>query len=63
MTSWRRFPTTGWPAGLFGRRDRLLLVLHAQGLPPRALTSLTSQQLSITRQLDNREQSRALLAS
>ncbi|WP_345342466.1 hypothetical protein [Rhodococcus olei] len=28
----RRTPTTGWPAGLFGRRDALLLVLAATGM-------------------------------
>ncbi|MFL1596216.1 hypothetical protein NQ854_25320 [Rhodococcus ruber] len=26
-------PTTGWPGGLFGRRDALLLVLAATGMP------------------------------
>ncbi|OOL32263.1 hypothetical protein GQ85_08555, partial [Rhodococcus rhodochrous] len=28
-----QLPTTGWPSGLFGRRDALLLILAATGMP------------------------------
>ncbi len=46
-----RIPTHGWPAGLVGRRDRLLLVLHAAGLTHRQLQQLRADDLEITGQV------------
>lgn len=42
----RRLPTTGWPVGMFGRRDRLAYLLHRLGpLPARALPRLSTDHL------------------
>lgn len=38
-------PTIGWPAGLFGRRDALVLVLYALGLGPREIASLDRRDI------------------
>ncbi|AMY20787.1 MULTISPECIES: hypothetical protein [Nocardiaceae] len=38
-------PTIGWPAGLFGRRDALVLVLYALGLGPRDIAALDRRDI------------------
>lgn len=44
----RGVPTTGWPVGVFGRRDRLVYLLHrAGGLPVRTLVALRVADLSV----------------
>lgn len=44
----RAIPVTGWPTGLFGRRDRLLLLLRFRaGLTIHALTELGSDALAV----------------
>ncbi|MCB8913730.1 hypothetical protein KUG88_26795 [Rhodococcus rhodochrous] len=40
-------PTTGWPSGLFGRRDALLLVLAATGMSFTDLTRLRRRDLRL----------------
>ncbi|WP_350247569.1 hypothetical protein RBB84_12205 [Rhodococcus sp. D-6] len=40
-------PTTGWPSGLFGRRDALLLVLAATGMTFTDLTRLRRRDLQL----------------
>ncbi|MFV9429294.1 hypothetical protein ACNJ7K_12255 [Rhodococcus aetherivorans] len=40
-------PTTGWPSGLFGRRDALLLVLVATGMSFTDLTRLRRRDLRL----------------
>ncbi|MCD2118320.1 MULTISPECIES: hypothetical protein [Rhodococcus] len=40
-------PTTGWPSGLFGRRDALLLVLAATGMTFTDLTRLRRRDLRL----------------
>ena len=43
-----RIPVGGWPTGLFGRRDALLVLLrHRAGLTHRQLVDLTSSQVTI----------------
>ena len=42
-----RIPTHGWPAGLHGRRDRLLLVLADAGLTRTQLHQLQVHQLTV----------------
>ena len=43
-----RIPVGGWPTGLFGRRDALLVLLrHRGGLTHRQLVDLTSNDLTI----------------
>ena len=43
-----RIPVGGWPTGLFGRRDALLVLLrHRAGLTHRQLVELTSSQVTI----------------
>ena len=43
----RRIPIGGWPTGMFGRRDALLILLrHRAGLTHRQLVNLTSDHLS-----------------
>ncbi|SDO66958.1 hypothetical protein SAMN04515671_1650 [Nakamurella panacisegetis] len=43
-----RIPVGGWPTGLFGRRDALLVLLrHRAGLTHRQLADLTSNDLTI----------------
>lgn len=42
-------PSTGWPVGLFGRRDRLALILHhLAAMPAPALVALAATDLTIT---------------
>jgi len=44
----RRLPTAGWPAGMFGRRDALLLTLRYQaGLSLGELVGLTTDRIRI----------------
>jgi len=44
----RQIPTTGWPAGLFGRRDRMLLITRYTAHLTRAqLSALTTEHLSV----------------
>lgn len=44
----RQIPTTGWPAGLFGRRDRMLLIARYNANLPRAqLAALTTEHLTV----------------
>jgi hypothetical protein len=45
-----RIPSHGWPAGLHGRRDRLLLVLNAAGLTRSQLHQLRVHQLTVADQ-------------
>lgn len=40
-------PTTGWPSGLFGRRDALLLVLAATGMSFTDITRLRRRDLTV----------------
>ncbi|TWH10371.1 hypothetical protein L618_004000000260 [Rhodococcus rhodochrous J45] len=40
-------PTTGWPSGLFGRRDALLLVLAATGMTFTDITRLRRRDLQL----------------
>ncbi|WP_342661805.1 hypothetical protein [Rhodococcus ruber] len=40
-------PTTGWPSGVFGRRDALLLVLAATGMPFAQLTRLRRGDVTV----------------
>lgn len=40
-------PTTGWPSGLFGRRDALLLVLAATGMSLTDITRLRRRDIRI----------------
>ena len=40
-------PTTGWPSGLFGRRDALLLVLAATGMTFTDITRLRRRDLRL----------------
>ncbi len=40
-------PTTGWPGGLFGRRDALLLVLAATGMPFAQLARLRRGEVTV----------------
>ncbi|MDO2378463.1 hypothetical protein V4F30_27385 [Rhodococcus sp. IITD102] len=40
-------PTTGWPSGLFGRRDALLLVLAATGMPFAQLARLRRGEVTV----------------
>ncbi|CDZ89522.1 hypothetical protein QM787_12190 [Rhodococcus ruber] len=40
-------PTTGWPQGLFGRRDSALLVLAAAGLPFERLSRLRRSEVTV----------------
>lgn len=43
-----RIPVAGWPAGLFGRRNRLALVLHHLGaLPARRLVTLRATDIAV----------------
>lgn len=41
-------PTSGWPTGLFGRRDALILTLYAMGLGPHDIASLDRQDIETT---------------
>lgn len=41
-------PTSGWPAGLFGRRDALILTLCAMGLGPQDIASLDRRDIETT---------------
>lgn len=41
-------PTTGWPVGLFGRRDALILTLYAMGLGPRDIAFLDRHDIAVT---------------
>ncbi len=44
----RQIPTTGWPAGLFGRRDRMLLITrYTANLSRTQLTALTTEHLIV----------------
>ncbi len=44
----RQIPTTGWPAGLFGRRDRMLLITrYTANLTRTQLTELSTEHLSV----------------
>ena len=44
----RQIPTTGWPAGLFGRRDRMLLITrYTADLTRTQLSALTTEHLSV----------------
>ena len=40
--------TSGWPAGVFGRRDALILTLYAMGLGPFEIASLDRQDVETT---------------
>ncbi|NCL75776.1 hypothetical protein [Rhodococcus sp. YH1] len=40
-------PTTGWPSGLFGRRDALLLTLAATGMPFAQLARLRRDDVTV----------------
>ncbi|MDO1481578.1 hypothetical protein [Rhodococcus ruber] len=42
-----QLPTTGWPGGLFGRRDGLLLVLAATGMPFAQLARLRRGDVTV----------------
>lgn len=44
----RQIPTTGWPAGLFGRRDRMLLITrYTANLTRTQLIGLSTEHLSV----------------
>jgi len=44
----RQIPTTGWPAGLFGRRDRMLLITrYTAHLTRVQLAALTTEHLTV----------------
>ncbi|MDM7487847.1 hypothetical protein QYS60_01485 [Rhodococcus sp. GXMU-t2271] len=42
-----QLPTTGWPSGLFGRRDALLLVLAATGMTSTDITRLRRRDIRL----------------
>lgn len=44
-----RLPTTGWPAGLFGRRDRLAFLLYNRGpIPASTLVTMRATDVTVT---------------
>lgn len=41
-------PTSGWPHGLFGRRDAVILALYAGGLRPTDIAALVRRDVTLT---------------
>lgn len=40
-------PTSGWPHGIFGRRDAMILALHAGGLRPTDISALDRRDIAV----------------